>query len=174
MSYKWITNPKTDVEHWINKFFEHQVLGIYNETYGIDKSDIAEGIHSHYRSGYCYFFAHMLKAAFNRGQVCWAVPTSHVCFMDEDGIVYDCDGKYSGEAYDMIPEKYCGNILEGYKHLPGYNHFVTREEIIEVVSNYAKEMNYPDSYCNDIAEMLPDDEEIKKRIQESKTDFFSN
>lgn len=172
MLYQWITEPKTDVEHWINKFYEHQVMGIYNKTYGVNKSDIAEGIRSHYRAGYCYAFAHMLKAVFNRGQVCWAAPTSHVCFLDEDNIAYDCEGRYSGEAYDMIPEKYCGNLLEGYKHIPGHDHFITKEEILEVISNYVQEMNYPISYYDDIAEMLPDEEEIEKRKKESKTDFF--
>ena len=61
-------------------------------------------------------FAHMLKTVFERGEVCWAAPFSHFCFVDSDGKAYDGGGRYKGETLYMIPERYCDKFIDAYKH----------------------------------------------------------
>lgn len=39
--------------------------------------DEYEILRSTFRNGYCYYFARILKTAFNRGEVCWAAPFGH-------------------------------------------------------------------------------------------------
>ena len=47
-----------------------------------------------FRNGYCYYFAIMLKEAFNRGEVCMTYDHKHVVWMDVDNVAYDIDGMF--------------------------------------------------------------------------------
>lgn len=80
--------------------------------------DSYETIRSTFRAGYCYYFAHMLKLAFDRGCVCWTAPFSHFVWVDEDGMPYDIEGVYSGEADYLIPEEYLEDTIWTFKHIP--------------------------------------------------------
>lgn len=58
----WISNekgPLTDVEVFINEFMDRAA----------QTDDDREKIRSLFRAGYCYHFAHMLQATFERGHV---------------------------------------------------------------------------------------------------------
>ena len=102
-----------------------------------------EMIRSLFRAGYCYHFAHILLATFNRGKVVWAAPFGHICWQDEDGMIYDIEGEYEGEAFYMIPEEFTeskipGNMLD-FKHIPGKHYNIKKSEIIELCKSYCEE-----------------------------------
>lgn len=88
-----------------------------------------------FRAGYCYYFAHMLKEAFGRGEVCWAAPFGHMVWVD-DGIPYDVEGAYYGEAEFFIPEKYLGDAVLAFKHVPGKDYDATQECLDAIVEKY--------------------------------------
>lgn len=45
-----------------------------------------------FTAGYCYYFAVMLKDAFQRGEICWCAPYGHICWVDDNGVPYDISG----------------------------------------------------------------------------------
>ena len=58
-----------------------------------------------FQAGYCYYFALILKEAFPDGEVSWAAPFGHIVYVYQ-GIPYDIDGVYKGDAMEYIPVKY--------------------------------------------------------------------
>lgn len=54
-------------------------------------------------TGYCYHFAHILKAAFRRGEVYICAPNSHVVWRDVDNRYYDFDGEYVNHSVTYVP-----------------------------------------------------------------------
>lgn len=134
---------KTDIDIWIDEFFETgkdtlmYMLKDDLKLNTVGHQDVVFGLKSHYEAGYCWHFAHMLKNVFERGEVCWAAPFSHFCFVDNDGVAYDGGGRYSGEALYMIPENYCGKYIEAFKHIKGKRIVeASREDLISVVKIY--------------------------------------
>lgn len=134
-----IHNPTNEVELFIEDMYVHFADGMY--------ADNQEWLHVHYRYGYCYYFAHMLLAAFNRGEVCWTAPYDHYVWVDTDGQPYDCEGKYQGEYFYLIPEQYIPReVIEFCKHLHPVVDFdiyvlniePTKEELIKVIEDYCK------------------------------------
>lgn len=65
---------------------------------------------------YCYYFAHMLKLAFNRGEVCICAPFSHFVWVDMDKIPYDIEGVSASEYDYLIPETYLGDAVNDFLH----------------------------------------------------------
>ena len=43
---------------------------------------ISNGVYELFVSGYCYYFAVMLKTAFNRGDICWHRNHGHIVWRD--------------------------------------------------------------------------------------------
>lgn len=107
-------NAKREVLEFINTFMNY----IKPDE---DNNNPQELLHNLFRSGYCYHFAHMLKVVFNRGEVCWAAPFSHMVWQDINGEVYDVEGIYDGEAQYFIPIRFINAIhpeyVDSYKHL---------------------------------------------------------
>ena len=135
----WIHDPKTEPEIFINEFMMHAAGPEHAE------SD-AERMRSHFRAGYCWHFAHILKAVFNRGEVCWAAPFGHMVWQDTDGIPYDIEGIYDGEARYLIPERYFELHLDEFKHVYGMNAdnntpSSTKAELIQYVKAYCADNN---------------------------------
>lgn len=101
----------TEVENFINKF----MLNIAKTA------EELEILRRQFRSGYCWYFAHMLKDAFNRGTVVLAAPFGHICWQDENKMVYDIEGEYTGEASYFIPEEFAEKVFPGsmldFKHI---------------------------------------------------------
>lgn len=65
---------------------------------------ISDGVYDLFASGYCYYFAVMLKEAFNRGDICWHRNHGHIVWRDNDGIAYDIGGVfYDYEEDDLLP-----------------------------------------------------------------------
>ena len=70
-----------------------------------------------FRAGYCYYFANMLQLAFNRGCICWTAPLGHMVWVDVNGIAYDIEGVYDGNADYLIPIEYMGGTISSFKHV---------------------------------------------------------
>ena len=92
----WIKKVKS-----VHPKSDEQVLQFIYDFRTMQKSEAAEAaIYTQFESGYCYYFAHMLKLAFKRGEVCWAAPYGHMVWVDDDGVPYDISGvDYSDEAF---------------------------------------------------------------------------
>ena len=97
----------------------------------------AESTRLLFRTGYCYYFAVMLKDAFNRGKVCAAYPISHFVWVDDNGIPYDIEGIYEGSAEDYIPIEFF-NLEDylGFKQLKPDDPVCSRERLDEIYNNY--------------------------------------
>lgn len=95
-----------------------------------------EVLRKQFRSGYCYYFAHMLKAAFKRGTVCWAAPFGHFVWKDEDGKPYDIEGIYQGEYEALIPEYYLGTAVHDFLHIPDLTTGTTSAWIKTIMDSY--------------------------------------
>lgn len=68
-----------------------------------------------FTAGYCFYFAHMLQVAFNRGRVVFAAPLSHIIWEDDNGCAYDFYGIFYDYAFGIDLQ----NVLdiEGFKHV---------------------------------------------------------
>lgn len=51
-----------------------------------------------FTAGYCYYFAVMLKDAFQRGEIRWCAPYGHICWVDDNGVPYDISGVCDSEC----------------------------------------------------------------------------
>lgn len=81
-----------------------------------------------FRNGYCYYFAIMLKDAFNRGEVCMTYDHEHVIWIDDDNVAYDINGMFgwypdtaNKDNYWnglLIPVEKIPNYIESFKHIP--------------------------------------------------------
>lgn len=91
-----------------------------------------------FTSGYCYYFAVILKSAFNRGEVCWCAPYSHFCWVDTDGTPYDIYGLCVSDALYFIPEQYLGDALNDFKHT-GKTFDATEKDIQNIINKYINE-----------------------------------
>lgn len=91
---------------FINNFIEHQA----------DTESDRLCIRNTFARGYCYYFALMLQDAFQRGDICWLAPYSHIVWLDIDGTAYDIDGIVDREFMYCIPVSYIGEYLNDFKH----------------------------------------------------------
>lgn len=85
-----------------------------------------------FRCGYCYYFAHMLKNAFQHGEVCWAVSFGHFIWQYNE-VQYDIEGVYCGEATMFIPELYMGETINDFRHIRNNSHNTTAEEMSNII-----------------------------------------
>ena len=113
-----------DVLDFIRKFLTH------------NKSEVADEIlKNQFANGYCYYFATILKTAFNRGEICWCSPYGHFCWVDEDGVPYDIYGICISEAEHYIPYYFLGEALNDFLHTDKeFN--ATNEDIQGIIDKY--------------------------------------
>lgn len=103
-------------------------------------SNIPYEIERLFRSGYCYYFAHILKDAFNRGEVCWCAPLGHIVWTDTDGVSYDIEGINNSECLEYIPIKYMGDTINDFKRTDkSFN--ASKSDIIQIIKNYYEDIN---------------------------------
>ena len=96
----------------------------------------SEVIRNQFRNGYCYYFAHVLQRAFNRGTVCVAAPLGHFVWMDDNQVPYDVEGVNESDCDEYIPESFLGDMIQDFLHVPGVAHNTTVEEIQELIQRY--------------------------------------
>ena len=133
-----------------------------------------EVLRSTFRAGYCYYFAHMLKLAFGRGECCIAAPFGHMVWVDDDDkIPYDVEGVYDGEAVYFIPEFYLGKDIEDFMHVPGKNGCNTAAENMEIIYNYCENNNcYDQKKIDWCLEMLGLPKNWKSKTQQKDMGLF--
>lgn len=103
-----------------------------------------EIIRSTFMAGYCYHFAHMLKHAFKRGEVCIAAPFGHCVWVDENGTAYDAEGMNFGEQVYNIPESYLGDAIKDFTHIPGEMvPPLTQKDIVGIIRKYEADNGLP-------------------------------
>lgn len=113
-----------DVANFITDFLNHS-----NSKIGVNI------LHQQFAAGYCYYFAVMLKTAFNRGEVCWCAPYGHICWVDEDGTPYDIYGICISEADHFVPVSFLGDALDDFKHTNKIFN-ATEEDIRDIIDRY--------------------------------------
>lgn len=133
----------------INKHFEadSQVLNFIEDFYALhtpeDKmEEYDEYLRKKFMAGYCWHFAHILKATFNRGQVCWTAPYGHFVWVDIDKTPYDIEGVYFGEAKYFIPESFLGNAIDDFKHIRERIFNAMEEDIQKIIEEYEKSIDF--------------------------------
>lgn len=104
--------------------FINQFKTLFKEL-TIEETDTIEKV---FRNGYCYYFAIMLKDAFNRGEVCMTIDHTHVVWVDDDNVAYDIHGifnwypdtcsKYNFWNGLLVPVEKIPNYIESFKHIP--------------------------------------------------------
>lgn len=62
-----------------------------------DFSSRSSDLYEVFVNGYCFYFANMLREAFNGGDVCWSVGRGHVVWVDDNDVAYDCRKKRTKE-----------------------------------------------------------------------------
>ena len=105
----------------------------------------AETIHDLFRAGYCYWFAHMLMSAFNRGHLCLTYPLGHIVWEDVDGKAYDIEGVYRLEDTEcemLIPVKFLGGIVFDFMHVPNKEYHAP-----EKLHEWATSMGWTDTFA---------------------------
>ena len=120
-------HPKSD-EEVLRFIYDFSVKHGYGEA--------EEILYQQFASGYCYYFACMLKAAFNRGEICWAAPFGHIVWVDENGIPYDISGVNESETDDYIPEYMMGNTINDFKHVSGREYDTPKWQIEQMISEW--------------------------------------
>lgn len=104
--------------------FINQFKTLFNEL-TIEETDTFVKV---FRNGYCYYFAIMLKDAFNRGEVCMTYDCRHVVWVDDDNVAYDINGIFGWYAETsnkdnywnglLVPVEKIPNYIESFKHVP--------------------------------------------------------
>ena len=94
-----------------------------------------DSLRSLFMAGYCYYFAEMMRSAFNRGEVYIAAPYGHVVWRDIDDRYYDIEGEYISDYDAMIPvtDPFCS--IKDFKHLGEKDHLGASKEQIEFLIN---------------------------------------
>lgn len=110
-------------------------------AYPYNGNKYTDDIRRLFESGYCYYFAVMLKEAFQRGTICNVNGRSHIVWVDGDvdnlekSIAYDIDGVYYDyEPESLIPVEFLGDIINGFKHVEGLESNTSRQEVEEKVN----------------------------------------
>ena len=106
-----------------------------------------------FRSGYCYYFAHILHEAFQKGEICWAAPFGHIIWQYE-GIAYDIEGVYTGEATMLIPTWFMGQTINDFKHVPGIINETSEQEIARMMTSWEEPVIITKEKIERIAEMI--------------------
>ena len=118
-----------DVLNFIENFLGHN-NDLSSESY----------LKQQFAAGYCYYFAVILKTAFNRGKICWCAPYGHICWVDDDGTPYDVYGICTSEAEYFIPVSFLGDCLNDFLHT-GKPHNTSEEEISNIIKSYIESNN---------------------------------
>lgn len=123
---------------------DRKVLDFITElcTHMAADEDAYEVIRGTFHAGYCWHFAHLLKATFSRGEVCWAAPFGHFVWVDDNGVPYDVEGLNMGEQDYNIPERYLGGLIKDFTRIPGEAcPCANKEQIIGVIRRYEDDNN---------------------------------
>lgn len=95
---KWIESNTNGIFKDANKDVIQFIANVLYDNTDPDK------IYDFFANGNCYYFALMLKYAFNRGTICWHRNHGHIVWVDDDNIAYDIGGVfYDYNEKDLLP-----------------------------------------------------------------------
>lgn len=100
-----------------------------------------DAIRSFFTAGYCYYFAVMLREAFQSGTICYVADKAHIVFVDgidlDNDYAYDIDGVFFeyGER-DLIPIKEMERKIWDFIHKPGVVSGYDRSETDRLIHNW--------------------------------------
>lgn len=134
-------NADEKVLQFIYQFVYTNLEEFGDESVEMAMYNRAETMYDLFKCGYCYYFAIMLKAAFNRGQICWAAPLGHIVWVDDDGVPYDIDGVNDSECEYYIPTSYIKEAIVDFKHVPGEEFNASLKYINDAIARYKKDNN---------------------------------
>lgn len=122
--------------------FDKTVIQFINNFLNLQthSSEDIETLRKTFMDGYCYYFAHMLKAAFDDGEVCWCAPYGHFVWVCND-VAYDIEGVYVSDCLYYIPEKYLGEAILDFKRIPGKEFNASKEDIEKIIDSYLNDRN---------------------------------
>lgn len=151
------TNLPTDVLRFIANF--RYMQGPENE----------EVIRRQFAAGYCYYFASMLKTAFNRGSLVFLYYLGHIGWEDTDGCVYDING-FNKTYEDIVPISELGAGITDFKHLPTASPRLTDRKISQHLAYCVKNKEHLDME----AVLNPTEEEAHDYLyHRNKIDLYS-
>ena len=101
-------------------------------------NDSSKFINDEFMHGYCYYFAVILKDAFNRGNICYAYHLGRIVWVDTDGIPYDVNGVHTAAKY-YIPIEYLKKGIKDFKRVPGIRFNANKEFVDKVVEEYERD-----------------------------------
>lgn len=116
------------------------LLFIHNFTSFFPSDGQNDAVCSIFSAGYCYYFAAMLKEAFQHGTVSWCAPYGHICWVDENGTPYDIYGICDSECVYYIPVSYIQEGLADFKHIPGEEFGADEAYIEQAVSKFESDL----------------------------------
>lgn len=93
-----------------------------------------------FTAGYCYYFAVMLKDAFQRGEICWCAPYGHICWVDDNGVPYDISGVCDSECDFYIPVRYIPEGIADFKHIPHKAFNASKEYIETAIQTFCRDV----------------------------------
>lgn len=121
---EWNARKEMWIHAWTHDKWEFSdplvIRFIADILYRTNSDEGIEAIYQLFAAGYCYYFANMLKLAFNRGTVCWHKGFGHIVWVDTDGIAYEIGGIFFdyGEG-DLVPVEELGDGLKDFMRVPG-------------------------------------------------------
>lgn len=133
-------------ETWVSRIKEHHpkandtvlrfifdFLNLQTPKGHHDDHTASDIIYNQFASGYCYYFAQMLKTAFHRGEICWAAPFGHIVWVDDNEVAYDISGCNDSECKYYVPIFMLGNMIKDFMHVPNDAYNASEQEIANAV-----------------------------------------
>lgn len=152
-------NKKEFIETWMKyKCCDEEVIKFIADIlyYEDDKNN---SIYNLFENGYCYYFAVMLKTAFNRGTVCWHRGYGHIVWVDDNDVAYDIGGVfYDYNKDDLLPvESSLGNMIVDFMHngkeykvaFPPFHNWAKRNNMSDLVAISSVYMSIPKQDLDD-------------------------
>lgn len=111
----------------------NEVLDFINDIYNSQPEENGEAIRALFHNGYCYYFAQMLKMAFNRGIVCLAYPFGHIVWLDDDGKAYDIEGISISEYEKLVDIDCLPELKYDFMHVRGLDSLTDIRERVDAL-----------------------------------------
>lgn len=128
----------------LNKFPEVDLNVLeFIKNFRTSNSIREEVLEDTFMRGYCYYFANILKTAFERGYIAVTAPYGHIVWVDNE-IGFDING-ISTSSGTFIPIEHLGRHISDFKHVPGEDSVVTIERDIQQIIELFDSTNPKDS-----------------------------
>lgn len=140
-----------------------------------------DAVYELFSSGYCYYFAVLLKEAFGRGEVSWCAPYGHICWVDDNGHPYDIYGTCDSESTYYIPVSYIKDGLADFKHIPGEAFDASEEYIQDAIQRFERDLrisagvqfSWEEEFAENEKRILAEIQKIKDSRRDSAVIFLN-